>query len=256
MRGVPPQRVPRRAGGRHRLREYREERAAHRWTTARRGPARSGAGGSIAGIGADRCGVARGFSRAVAALSEPRYTTGSSVARATSSMNVHSTWSSLNWLARPVHGPPRTASSSASRLTPERLRRLATYRQQARRLFALGLDVVLVAIEPGERRDVRAATIGQHRARQPTSAAAMLIGRDRRGRDRAGSSGTRARRTSRPRASESTSARRAIVDSERPAAPTTRARRTRTAARARADPTRSDTRRRQSVRPDSGPTTT
>src|SRR4051812_41319500 len=36
----------------------------------------------------------------------------SSVACATSSMNVHCTWSSLNWLAVPDHWPVLTASSS------------------------------------------------------------------------------------------------------------------------------------------------
>ena len=77
-----------------------------------------------------------------------------------------------------------------------------------------------------------------------------------RARDRAGSSGTRARRTSTPRASESRSARsaRRLVAGHRVGPG--RRRRTRSAARARADPARSDRRAGASARPATGPATT
>ena len=85
---------------------------------------------------------------------------------------------------------------------------------------------------------------GSSVARQPTERRRDADARRSRGPCRAGSSGTRARRTSTPRASESTSARSARRPASATAARPCRRRRTRSAARARGDPARSDRRRR------------
>ena len=82
--------------------------------------------------------------------------------------------------------------------------------QQAGGLFALGLDEILVAIDPGNRRDRAVRPRRQHR-RAPSAQARRETRAPRsRVRDRAGSTGTRARRISTTRASGSTSARRGM----------------------------------------------
>ena len=218
MRGVPPQRVPRRRSLRHdarssidrNVRRRSSELAPSNATALRRCRiTRGGQAGGAGGTGsAGWAGMAGGAGwpdgRHVAAGIARRR--GDLVDERPRRRDLRSADSPSRSIARRARRPATTTEEpridERSNVEPR-----TTHDDDAPRLFALRLDEVLVAIDAGQRGDVGVRPVGQDRRVADRRARPRSGSPRSRARGRAGSSGTRARRTSTPRASESTSAR-------------------------------------------------
>ena len=203
----PVDRVPRRRAGTQ-TREHREEARRAPVPTAHRRRRHSAVCRmtSLARtsweLGSWKLGVVGRWE--LAELGIDKATPGYRVASATSSMIGHGTWSGS------VDSRGRTTSRSRGRDKRRRICRHprrdlpGRHDREALRLFPLGAVIVAVTIDAEQCRKIRRRTIVGGASASSRAATPRCASRPARGRCRADSSGRRARRISRPRATEST----------------------------------------------------